>query len=281
MTTTITPPARLSSSKITLQTLRQRRAARMPIAMLTAYDFPTAKILQEAGVPVLLVGDSAAMTMLGLDSTVHATMDFLMTITAAVRRGAPQVFLMGDMPFASYADAKTGVENAARFMQQAGADAVKVEADGRHEAIIAAMSAAGVPVCAHLGLLPQRVAQQGGYRAKGRTRKEAERIIADAVLLTKAGAEMLLLEAVPDEVSAEICRRVDVPVFGCGAGPSCDGHVVVIHDMLGYNARVPKFVDVLGDVPHGILQAAQEYVRAVESREYPAQKHGYLMKNEE
>ncbi len=263
---------------ISLATLREMKARRQPIAMLTCYDFPTAKVLARTGVHVLLVGDSAATTILGESSTVRVTMDFLVTITDAVRRGAPNVFLMADLPFASYPDVTTGVANAARFIREAGADCVKLEADARHREVVEAMAASGIAVCAHLGLLPQRAMQQGGYFAQGRTTTDAQRIIDDAVLLAKAGAGMLLLEAIPDEVTAEIVKSVACPVVGCGAGPSADGHVVVLHDMLGFSARPPRFVDKLADVPEVIADAANRYVQAVTRREYPAARHQYRMK---
>ena len=245
--------------------------------MLTAYDFPTAKILASAGVDVLLVGDSAATTMLGADSTTAITLDFLLTLTAAVRRGAPDCFVMADMPFASYPDIPTAAANSARFVREAGADGVKFEMDIRHVEMTRALSAAGITTCAHVGLLPQRAAQQGGYVAQGRTPAEARRIVETAVALAGAGAHLLLLEAVPDSVTAEVVREVACPVLGCGAGPSADGHVVVIHDMLGYSARVPRFVERFGDVPAAMQEAAVKYVEAVRTRAYPAPQHQYRM----
>ncbi|HMD52931.1 MAG TPA: 3-methyl-2-oxobutanoate hydroxymethyltransferase [Phycisphaerae bacterium] len=267
-----------AARKITLAVLRQMRQEQRPIAMLTCYDFPTAQILAQAGVPLLLVGDSVATTVLGEKSTIPATMDFMVTITRAVRNGAPGVFLLADMPFGSYSTIKTAVSNAKRFLAESGADAVKVECDRRHEAIIAAMAAAGIPICAHLGLLPQHAAQEGGYRYRGRTMEDAERIVSDGVTLAKAGAVLLLLEAVPDEVSRRVVEAVDCPVLGCGAGSSCHGHVVVLHDMLGLSGQTPRFVDRLADLPSVIGQAARAWVTAVESREYPASRHQYHMK---
>jgi 3-methyl-2-oxobutanoate hydroxymethyltransferase len=267
------------AGRITLQTLREMKARRQPIAMLTAYDHPTAKILARTGVNILLVGDSAATTVLGAESTVKATFDFLLTLTEAVRRGAPDVFLMADMPFASYPDVPTAVANAARFLREAGADAVKLEADIRHCEIVTALSAAGVTVCAHVGLLPQRALQQGGYLAQGRTPSEARRLTEEAVALAKAGAHLLLIEAVPDEVTADIVRQVLCPVLGCGAGPSADGHVVVLNDMLGYSQRTPRFVERLADVPSVIADAATRYVESVRDRSYPAARHQYRMKS--
>jgi 3-methyl-2-oxobutanoate hydroxymethyltransferase len=248
--------------------------------MLTAYDFPTAKIFDSAGIEILLVGDSVATTVLGYDSTVHATLDFLLILTAAVRRGAPHAFLMGDMPYASYPNVPTAVANAARFIKEARADCVKLECDIRHREIITAMTAAGIPTCAHVGLLPQRAPQQGGYVAQGRTPAEARRLIDESVELAKAGAHVLLIEAVPDEVTAEIAKRIDIPIIGCGAGPSADGHVLVSFDILGYGTRVPRFVEKYVDAPSVILDAAQRYRAEIKSRQYPAPRHQYRMKSE-
>jgi len=268
------------TARITLETLRQMRSARKPIAMLTAYDYPTAQILAAAGIPALLVGDSAAMTVLGETTTTAITFDFLLTITQAVRRGAPHVFLLADMPAGSYPDLPAALAHARRFVQEAGADAVKLECDRSQEPIVAGLAAAGLTVCAHVGLLPQRVTTPGGYRAHGRTQAEAREIVDDALVLHRAGAKMILLEAVPDEVSAQVSRQVDCPVIGCGGGPSCDGHVVVVHDMLGYSRHVPKFVDKLADVPALVSQAAARYLQQIQQREYPAPRHQYRMKGE-
>ena len=266
------------AGKITLNTLKIMRQERQPIAMLTCYDFPTAKILATCGVPVLLVGDSAATTVLGESSTIYATMDFMILLTRAVRRGAPEVFLMGDMPFGSYATEELAVSNGKRFLTEAGVDCVKLECDLRHESIVRAMTMAGIPVCAHLGLLPQRAAQQGGYRYQGRTEQEADRLVRESVAMVQAGADMLLLEAVPDRVSRRIVESVECPVLGCGAGPSCHGHVLVVHDMLGYTEKVPRFVERFGTVPAVVAEAAGAYVRAVETRAYPQVRHEYGVK---
>ena len=273
-----TSHASAPAGRISLQTLRDMKQRRVPIAMLTAYDYPTAKILADTGIHILLVGDSAATTILGADSTIKATYEFLLTITEAVHRGAPNAFLMADMPFASYPDVRTAVANAARFVREGGADSVKLEADIRHAEIVTAMSAAGITVCAHVGLLPQRASQQGGYLAQGRTPAEARRIVDDALALAAAGAHLLLIEAVPDEVTAEIIGQVQCPVLGCGAGPSADGHVVVLHDMLGYSERPPRFVEKFADVPAVISAAAVAYAKAIRNREYPAARHQYHSK---
>lgn len=271
-------PPRRPSGKMTLNTLRTMRQEQQPIAMLTCYDFPTAKILATCGVPVLLVGDSVATTVLGESSTIYATMDFMVLLTRAVRRGAPDVFLMGDMPFGSYATEELAVSNGKRFLTEAGADCVKLECDLRHESIVRAMTMAGIPVCAHLGLLPQRAVQQGGYRYQGRTEQETDRLVREGVAMVQAGADMLLLEAVPDRVSRRIVESVACPVLGCGAGPSCHGHVLVLHDMLGYTEKVPRFVERFGTVPAAVAEAAGAYVRAVETRAYPQVRHEYGVK---
>lgn len=272
-----TTPAK-SSVRISLQTLRDMRSRREPIAMLTAYDFPTAQILARAGLHILLVGDSVATTVLGHDSTTKVTLEYLLTITDAVRRGAPGVFLMADMPFGSYPDVPTAVANAARFVREAGADCIKIEADARHAPIVAGLAAAGVAVCGHIGLLPQRAPQQGGFKAQGRTPDDASRLLLDAEALVDAGAQLLLLEAVPDEVTAQVIEQVGVPALGCGAGPSAHGHVIVTHDLLGFNERPPRFAEVMADAPQLITQAAEQYVAAIRERTYPAEKHQYHMK---
>jgi 3-methyl-2-oxobutanoate hydroxymethyltransferase len=281
MSTTAPQSTRPDSPRITLQTLREMRDRREPIAMLTAYDHPTAQLLARAGLHILLVGDSVATTVLGHDSTTKVTLEFLLTITDAVRRGAPGVFLMADMPFGSYPDIPTAVANAARFVREAGADCIKLEADVRHAPIVAGLAAAGIAVCAHIGLLPQRAPQQGGFKAQGRTRDDASRLLADASALAEAGSQLLLLEAVPDDVTARVVERVDIPVLGCGAGPSAHGHVIVTNDLLGFNPRPPRFAEVMADMPALLSEAARRYVTAVHDRTYPAEKHQYHMKAEQ
>jgi 3-methyl-2-oxobutanoate hydroxymethyltransferase len=267
-TTALKPtPAAQTRERVTLPTLREKKRRHEPIAMLTAYDCPTARLLAEAGVDVLLVGDSAATTLLGAASTVAATLDFMVMLTAAVRRGAPGAWVMADMPFATYPDVPTAVTNAARFVREAGADAVKFEMEKRHAGMVEGLTAAGIVVCAHIGLLPQRAAHEGGYVARGRTAEEAQQIVEAAVALADAGAQLLLIEAVPDEVTAAVVGKVKCPVIGCGAGPSADGHVMVLHDMLGFGERVPRFVERFGDVPGAIEEAARRYVEAVRGRQ--------------
>ncbi|MEI7767735.1 MAG: 3-methyl-2-oxobutanoate hydroxymethyltransferase [Phycisphaerae bacterium] len=250
------------------------------IAMLTAYDYPMGRILAQAGIPLILVGDSAAMVVLGHDSTTAVSLDYMVTITAAVRRGAPQAFLMADLPAGSYLTPAQGLISAQRMVQEARADAVKLEVEPGDLPTVAALSAAGISVCAHLGLLPQKVAPGGSYKAQGRSASAKAEIVARARAMRAAGAQMILLEAVPDAVSQAVIAAVDCPVLGCGAGPSCHGHVVVTLDMLGYADRLPRFVEPYGAIPAAILSAVQAYKTAIATGTYPAERHTYRMQEE-
>lgn len=227
---------------VTIRTLQRAMREGQTFAALTCYDATTARWLERAGVPVLLVGDTAAEMILGHRNTLHAPLDFLVTLTAAVKRGAPRALVMADMPFMSYqASDAEGVRNAGRFMTEGSADCVKLEVDASFAPLVALMSRAGIPVVAHVGSRPQHVKQVGGYVAAGKTAEDAVRILADAEAMIAAGATMLLVEATPVEVTEEIVRRSPVPVIGCGAGPACHGQVVVLHDLLGLTDRQPPF----------------------------------------
>lgn len=265
--------------KITLSTLLARKREKLPSVMLTAYDFPTAQIEEAAGVHCILVGDSAGQVILGYDSTLPVTLDFMLTITAAVRRGAPKAFLIGDMPYLSFQiSPEEAVRNAGRFMAEAGCDCVKIEGDGRLAETVRRMSAATIPVMVHMGLRPQAVHQFGGYRAQGRNGASAQRLIDDAKMLEEAGAASLLLEAVPPEPAKIIAESTNLPVFGCGAGPYCDGHVVVLHDMLGITqGPLPRFVKAYGETRKYLQNAIEGYVGEVTNRQYPAAEHCYQM----
>jgi 3-methyl-2-oxobutanoate hydroxymethyltransferase len=265
--------------KTTLSTLLEMKRSGKPISVLTAYDYPTAQIEEAAGVDCILVGDSAAQVVLGHGSTLPATMDYLVLISAAVRRGAPSVFLIGDMPYLSYQiNAEEAIRNAGRFMAQACCDCVKVEGDARIADTVRAMTAATIPVMVHLGLRPQAVHQAGGYRAQGRDATSAYRLIDDARTLEDAGACALLLEAVPPEPARIIAESTQLPVIGCGAGPFCDGHVVVLHDMLGLlPGNAPKFVKRYADLRGEIRKAVERYVSDISTRTYPAAEHCYSM----
>ncbi|HPF41182.1 MAG TPA: 3-methyl-2-oxobutanoate hydroxymethyltransferase [Phycisphaerae bacterium] len=266
--------------KITLATLRSMKLDRKPISMLTAYDYPTAQIEEAAGVECILVGDSAAQVILGHNSTLPITVDFLVTLAGAVRRGAPMAYLVGDMPYMSYhVNHEEAIRNAGRFMAEAGCDCVKVEGDGRLAPTIEKMTAATIPVMAHLGLRPQAVHQIGGYRAQGRDADAAERLVEDAKKLEAAGACALLLEAVAPEPARRIAESTDLPVIGCGAGPYCDGHVLVLHDMAGLADGPPaRFVKQYGDIRSAIRAAVDGYIEDVRSRKYPSEEHFYKMR---
>lgn len=265
--------------KVTLATLRAKKRAGQKIVVLTAYDYPTAIAEQEAGVDAILVGDSVAQVLLGHDSTLPATMDFMVTLAAAVRRGAPQVYLIGDMPFLSYqvtpADA---VRNAGRFLTESGCDAVKVECDARLADTVAAMARASIPVMVHMGLRPQSIHQLGGYRSQGRSADDAQRLLQDARLMEEAGAVALLLEAMPPEPARMITESTELPVIGCGAGPHCDGHVVVLHDMVGLSlGPVPRFVPRYAELLNDLKNAVVRYAADIRSGAYPAAEHCYQM----
>ncbi|QOJ17061.1 MAG: 3-methyl-2-oxobutanoate hydroxymethyltransferase [Phycisphaeraceae bacterium] len=247
-----------------------------PFACLTCYDATTARWLQQAGIPVLLVGDTAAEMILGLPSTIHAPLDFLILITAAVKRGAPNCLVMADMPFMSYQTSDAdGLRNAGRFMTEGLADAVKLEVDRSFTGLVSKMAHAGVPVVAHLGLRPQHVRREGGYRFAGRTASEARELIDAARAMEDAGSSMLLLEAMPAEVSEAIVSAVKIPVIGCGAGPACHGQIVVLQDLLGLTPRQPPFAPPLTDGGGHLMDAAAKWADRVKRRDLG--EHPYRM----
>jgi 3-methyl-2-oxobutanoate hydroxymethyltransferase len=245
-------------------------------ACLTAYDALTAGHMQAAGVPVLLVGDTAAEVILGLPGTIHAPLDFLITLTAAVKRGAPNCWVIGDMPFMSYqVSIEEGLRNAGRFLVEGRADAVKLEVDLGHLELVRRMAHAGVPVIAHIGSKPQQARRHGGYYSDGRTVDAAERLIEEAMAFESAGASMILVEAVPAEVSAEIVKSVRIPVIGCGAGPDCHGQIVVTHDLLGMTDWQPPFAQPIDRVGEALRQVAAQWSDRVSRRAHG--EHPYRM----
>ena len=264
--------------KFTMADLRAARESGTKVPMLTCYDFTTARLMQEAGIPALLVGDSAGNVILGHPTTLPVSFDFMIELTAAVRRGAPKCMVIADMPFGSYqASVAQGVKNVVRMVQLSGCDCVKIEAAGSHLRLVRRLSDAGVAVMAHVGLRPQSIGLLGEFKAQGRTAVDAEKIVRDAIRLARAGAAAILLEAVPPDVSATVVREVAVPVIGCGAGPACHGFVFVAQDALGLSPRKPKFVPVLGDLATPMLEAFRTYIRLVDRGEYPAAEHNYEM----
>lgn len=251
------PASSPKRDRISIRTIRHLAADGQKFACLTCYDATTARWLARAGLPMLLVGDTLAETILGYDQTIYASMDVMVALAAAVRRGAPDLLLMADMPFMSYqVSDEDALRNAARFLTEAGADLVKFEVDLRNLALVERAAAAGVPVVAHIGARPQQTKMIGGYRAAGRTADEARILVETAKAMESAGAVMILVEAVPAEVSAEIVRQVHVPVIGCGAGPACHGQVVVLHDLLGLTDWQPRFARPVTDMGAQLIQAA-------------------------
>lgn len=243
-------------------------------AALTCYDATTAKWLDRAGVPVLLVGDTAAEVILGYSRTIDMPLDVLLALTAAVKRGAPLAHVMGDMPFMSYqADEGEAIRNAGRFLTQGLADSVKLEGDASFAPLVAKMARAGIPVCAHVGSRPQLSAMRGGYGSAGRTAEEAEKIVEDAVALERAGAVLLLVEAVPDEVTERIMRRTTVPLIGIGAGDRCHGQVLVIQDLLGLTDTPPRFAEPAAKLGPVVQQAALQWVQRVRDRKIGGRRY--------
>lgn len=269
------PPTRCD-----LAELRRCQADGHKFAMLTAYDFPTAALGEAAGVRVLLVGDSMGTVLLGHPNTRSVPLDLMITLGAAVRRGAPSVYLMGDLPYeALSAGTERALAAARRFCEEAGCDGVKAEAGPADDRVVAVLAAAGIETTAHLGLRPQQITAADGYRAQARDAESIAALVGDARRMVAAGAVMLLLEAVPPEASAAVVSAVEVPVIGCGAGPACHGHVVVTQDLLGFGtARPPRFVPVLARVGAACAAAMRRYVEDIEAGRYPGPEHVYPLR---
>ncbi|MDF2556490.1 MAG: 3-methyl-2-oxobutanoate hydroxymethyltransferase [Bacillales bacterium] len=245
------------------------------ISMITAYDFPSAKLVEKSGADILLVGDSLGMVVLGYDSTVPVTMDDMIHHSKAARRGAPNTFIVSDMPFGSYhiSDSDT-VRNSARFLQESNVNAIKLE--GPFPDKIKLLTAAGIPVVAHLGLTPQSVGILGGYKVQGKTASDAEKIMNDSIAVQEAGAIMLVLECVPKELSAHISKKLHIPVIGIGAGVDTDGQVLVYHDIIQYGIdRTAKFVKTYANVNAITEEALTHFVNDVKSGEFPSNEHSF------
>jgi 3-methyl-2-oxobutanoate hydroxymethyltransferase len=266
-------------AKITLPELAQRRARGERLVMITAYDAPSARLADQAGVDLVLVGDSAGTTVLGQSSTVPVTMDEMLTFTRAVARGTRRAFIVADMPFGSFqVSEESAVANAIRFVKEAGADAVKLEGAGRTLTRISGIVDAGIPVMGHLGLTPQSATKLGGYRAQGRTAAAARRLVEEALALERSGCFAIVLEAIPAVVAARITDAVGIPTIGIGAGPSCTGQVLVWHDLLGLSeGPTPRFVRTYADLGSLIRQALAEYAGDVRAGRYPGAEHTYGM----
>ncbi|UCF10629.1 MAG: 3-methyl-2-oxobutanoate hydroxymethyltransferase [Candidatus Bipolaricaulota bacterium] len=265
--------------RVTILDLYRMKSEGTKIAWLTAYDFPTAQFAEAAGLDMLLVGDSLGMCVYGYDSTVPVTMDQCIVHSEAVRRGAPTAFVVGDMPFMSYqASDEDAVRNAGRFLKEAAVDAVKLEGGVRIASRIRSIVDAGIVVCGHIGLTPQSSGQLGGHKAQGRTAETACALVEDAVAVEDAGAHLLLLEAVPPEVTGYITERLSIPVLSIGAGPPCDGQLLIVSDLIGqFQAFTPKFVRKYANVAEVVTDAMRAYVDDVRKGVFPAEEHCYPM----
>lgn len=265
--------------KVTILDLYAMKERGEKISWLTAYDYPTAQFAEAASMDMILVGDSLGMCVYGYEGTVPVTMDQCIVHSEAVRRAAPTAFVIGDMPFMSYqASDEDAVLNAGRFLKEAGVDAIKLEGGVRVISRIRAILDAGIVVCGHIGLTPQSSGQLGGHKAQGRTVESARLLIEDALAIEEAGAQLLLLEAVPPEVARFITGKLSIPVLSIGAGPNCDGQLLIVSDMIGqFQAFTPKFVKKYANVAEVITNAMKEYVKDVKAGAFPTDEHCYHM----
>ena len=262
--------------RLTVKAIYDKKKKGEKIAALTAYDFPFAHILDEAGMDIILVGDSLGMVLLGYDSTVPVTMREMLHHTKAVSRAVKKALVVGDMPFGSYDTPEKAVRNAKRFLKEANADAVKLEGGQKIQKQIEALAGASIPVMGHLGMTPQSASELGGYRVQGKDKAQAEQILKDAVLLDRLGVFSIVLECVPAVLAGEITREVKCPTIGIGAGPKTDGQVLVLHDMLGFEGRVhPKFVRKYADLAGQIKKAAAGYREDVLKGKFPSQEESF------
>lgn len=266
-----------AAPKVSAQTLLENKRAKQPISALTATDYPTGRLVDEAGIDVILVGDSLAMTVLGHPDTLSVTMDEMVHHTRAVRRGVRRALLVADMPYGSYhASAEEAVRNALRFVKEAGAEAVKLEGGRQRAALVEQMTLAEVPVVGHIGLTPQSLHRMGGYKVQGRSVPAIEGLLADAAALEGAGAIALVVEGVPREVAAQITAALTIPVIGIGAGPDCDGQILVFHDFCALTfAEGAKFVRRFADAERVLREGLQQYCAAVAGRTFPADRESY------
>ena len=268
---------------ISLSTLGEKKALGEKIVMVTAYDYPSAQVAEEAGVDVVLVGDSGAMTVLGYPSTVPVSVDEMLMLAGAARRGLTTPLLVGDLPFGSYeVSNEQAVATAQRFVKEAGCDAVKLERGGVCAERAKAIVDAGIPVMGHVGLTPQTAVALGGYRSQGRTAERALEVANDALALEEAGCFAIVFEAVPSALTEAIVPRLEVPVIGIGAGPATDGQVLVFHDLLGiYDGHAARFVKRYGNVRQAMIDGMGAFADDVRERRYPEPEHGYTMAPDE
>jgi len=268
---------------MTLPRLAEKKRLGEPIVMITAYDYPSAQVAQEARVDLVLVGDSGAMTVLGYPSTVPVSTDEMLMLAAAVRRGLKTPLLVGDLPFGSYeASDEQAIATAQRFVKEAGCDAVKLERGGTSAQRARAIVDAGIPVMGHVGLTPQTATALGGYRAQGRTSERALAVARDAFALQEAGCFSIVFEAIPASVAEELVPRLEIPVIGIGAGPATDGQVLVFHDLLGiYDGHAPRFAKRYAEVKSQMVAGVAEYAAEVRSGAFPTAEHTYSIDEDE
>lgn len=269
--------------KVTIPDLHKKKETGTPIMVLTAYDYPGALLVDEAGVDIILVGDSLAMTVLGHPNTVAVTVDEMLHHCRAVARGAKRSFLVGDMPFLSYQTGpQDAIRNAGRFLKEANMEAVKLEGGQEVAGIVQAITDVGIPVMGHVGLTPQTSTRFGGYKVQGKTAAEAQRLLEDALALEDVGCFAIVLEAVPAPVAQVISKKLTIPTIGIGAGPDCDGQVLVFHDILGlFDQFTPKFVKRYANLREPILQAIKAFCKDVEDKRFPTQEHSFQLDKEE
>lgn len=269
--------------KVLLPTLFEKMAAGQPLTMVTCYDYPMAYLVEQAGIDIVLVGDSLGMTILGYDSTLPVTMGDMIRHAQAVRRGTPSAWLVGDMPYMSYqVSDESAVRNAGRFMAEAGCDAIKLEGGREVAGRVRAISAAGIPVMGHLGLTPQSAASLGGFRLQGKSARQALKIVEDAAALEEAGCVAILLELVPDQVCGLITERSKVPIISLGSGPRAHGQLLIFHDMFGlYPKFTPKMAKKYGDAGKIIADGLKQYMAEVTGRVFPEPERYFRMKDEE
>lgn len=272
----------MERKKVTILDLQEKKQRGEPITMLTAYDYPTALLVDRAGIDIILVGDSLAMVVLGHENTVAVTMEEMLHHCKAVARGAKYPLLVGDMPFLSYqVDRREAVRNAGRFLKEGGMDVVKLEGGQEMADTVKAIVDAGIPVMGHIGLTPQSISKLGGFRVQGKSVEAAKKLLADAAALEEAGAFSIILEAVPDRLAQLITERVKIPTIGIGAGPHCDGQVLVIHDLIGlFDRFTPKFVKRYANIFPILTQALEQYKEEVLSGAFPGREHSFTMPDE-
>jgi 3-methyl-2-oxobutanoate hydroxymethyltransferase len=274
--------ASAARAKVTFQTLQDKKNSGRPITALTAYDYATARLVDEAGIDLILVGDSLAQVVLGYDTTLPVTVEEMLHHTRAVRRAVKHAIVAADMPYGSYhVSVEEGVGNAARFMKEAGAEAVKIEGGANRVELVERITDAEIPVIGHLGLTPQSVHRMGGYKVQGKSMAAADALLKDALALEEAGAVAIVLEGIPREVAQHITHRLSVPTIGIGAGSDCDGQILVFHDLVNLSFSKPaKFVRQYGDAAGLFRSAVDGYLHDVERREFPSESESYHLPKE-